>query len=84
MVPFLFFCSLIETGSDPDGYKREFLQGGSVSPQVARSARIIEKSALPCGLNSRSICFEGRWPEVLKVADPCFKDPQKDCELRCI
>ena len=55
-------------------------KGVSVSPYVARAAKIIENSGLSYEINPMGTCIEGQWPEVFKVVDQCFKDLQDDCD----
>ena len=55
-------------------------KGVSVSPYVARVAKIIEGSGLSYEINPMGTCIEGEWPDVLRVVDQCFKDLQNDCD----
>jgi len=55
-------------------------KGASVSPYVARSLEIIDRSGLPYRLNPMGTVIEGTWEEVLGVVTACFERMREDCE----
>ena len=55
-------------------------KGESVSPYVARSLDIIDKSGLPYQLTPMGTIIEGEWDEVMAVVTACFKVMSSDCE----
>src|SRR5450631_387840 len=55
-------------------------QGESVSPYVARSLDIIDKSGLPYQLTPMGTIVEGEWPEVMAVVTACFEAVKADCD----
>ena len=55
-------------------------KGESVSPYVARSLDIIDKSGLPYQLTPMGTIIEGEWDEVMAVVGACFKAMSTDCE----
>ena len=55
-------------------------KGESVSPYVARSLDIIDKSGLPYQLTPMGTIIEGEWDEVMAVVTACFKIMSSDCE----
>ena len=55
-------------------------KGESVSPYVARSLDIIDKSGLPYQLTPMGTIIEGEWDEVMAVVSACFKAMRSDCE----
>ena len=55
-------------------------KGVSVSPYVARAARIIRESGFRYELGPMGTCIEGEWNEVIGVVTRCFEDLKKDCE----
>lgn len=55
-------------------------KGESVSPYVARSLDIIDKSGLPYQLTPMGTIIEGEWDEVMAVVSACFKAMSADCE----
>jgi uncharacterized protein (TIGR00106 family) len=55
-------------------------KGESVSPYVARSLDIIDKSGLPYQLTPMGTIIEGEWDEVMEVVTACFKIMSSDCE----
>ena len=54
-------------------------QGESVSPWVARSLDIIDKSGLPYQLHPMGTVIEGEWSEVMAVVTACFEAMKADC-----
>ena len=54
-------------------------QGESVSPWVARSLDIIDKSGLPYQLTPMGTILEGEWNEVMAVVTACFEAMRADC-----
>ena len=57
-----------------------FAKGESLSPFVARSLDIIDKSGLPYQLTPMGTIIEGEWAEVMAVVTACFEAMQTDCE----
>ncbi len=55
-------------------------KGESLSPYVARSLDIIDKSGLPYQLTPMGTIIEGEWPDVMAVVTACFEAMQTDCE----
>lgn len=55
-------------------------KGESVSPFVARSLDIIDKSGLPYQLTPMGTIIEGEWGEVMAVVTACFEAMSSDCE----
>ena len=55
-------------------------RGASVSPYVARSLEIVERSGLPYRLNPMGTVLEGTWEETLGVVTACFERMREDCE----
>jgi uncharacterized protein (TIGR00106 family) len=55
-------------------------RGESVSPFVARSLNIIDKSGLPYQLTPMGTIIEGDWEEVMAVVTACFEAMNADCE----
>ncbi len=55
-------------------------QGESLSPYVARSLDIIDKSGLPYRLTAMGTIIEGEWSEVMAVVTACFEAMRTDCE----
>ena len=56
-----------------------FARGESLSPYVARSLDIIDKSGLPYQLTPMGTIIEGEWAEVMAVVTACFEAMQADC-----
>ena len=56
-----------------------FAKGESLSPYVARSLDIIDKSGLPYQLTPMGTIIEGEWAEVMAVVTACFEAMQADC-----
>ncbi|MHB1033321.1 MAG: MTH1187 family thiamine-binding protein [Pirellulales bacterium] len=54
-------------------------KGESVSPYVARSLEIIDRSGLDYRLNSMGTIVEGSIDEVLAVVKECFEAMAVDC-----
>jgi uncharacterized protein (TIGR00106 family) len=57
-----------------------FARGESLSPYVARSLDIIDKSGLPYQLTPMGTIIEGEWAEVMAVVTACFETMSTDCE----
>jgi uncharacterized protein (TIGR00106 family) len=57
-----------------------FAKGESLSPYVARSLDIIDRSGLPYQLTPMGTIIEGEWAEVMAVVTACFEAMQADCE----
>lgn len=57
-----------------------FGKGESLSPYVARSLDIIDKSGLPYQLTPMGTIIEGEWAEVMAVVTACFETMSADCE----
>jgi uncharacterized protein (TIGR00106 family) len=55
-------------------------KGESVSPFVARSLDIIDKSGLPYQLTPMGTIIEGEWSEVIAVVTACFQAMSADCD----
>lgn len=56
-----------------------FAKGESLSPYVARSLAIIDKSGLPYQLTPMGTIIEGEWAEVMGVVTACFEAMKQDC-----
>lgn len=54
-------------------------KGESVSPYVARSLDIIDRSGLPYRLGPMGTCVEGNWEEVFGLIRSCFDRMSQDC-----
>ena len=54
-------------------------QGESLSPYVARSLDIIDKSGLPYKLTPMGTVIEGEWDQVMAVVNACFATMKADC-----
>jgi uncharacterized protein (TIGR00106 family) len=54
-------------------------KGESLSPYVARSLDIIDKSGLPYQLTPMGTILEGEWEEVMNVVAACYKRMSQDC-----
>ena len=65
---------LLEFSMAPSG------KGISLSPFVARSLDIIDKSGLPYQLTPMGTIIEGEWDEVMGVVGACYRDLAADCE----
>ena len=55
-------------------------KGASLSPYVARSLDIIDKSGLPYQLTPMGTIIEGEWAEVMAVVTACFEAMRTDCD----
>jgi uncharacterized protein (TIGR00106 family) len=55
-------------------------KGVSLSPYVARSLDIIDKSGLPYRVNAMGTVIEGEWHECMKVLTACYERMAQDCE----
>lgn len=55
-------------------------KGESVSPFVARSLNIIDKSGLPYQLTPMGTIIEGEWVEIMAVVTACFDAMSADCD----
>ena len=55
-------------------------QGESLSPYVARSLDIIDKSGVAYQLTPMGTILEGEWAEVMAVVTACFEAMETDCE----
>lgn len=55
-------------------------KGESLSPYVARSLDIIDKSGLPYQLTPMGTIIEGEWAEVMAVVTACFEAMKTDCD----
>ena len=56
-----------------------FAKGESLSPYVARSLDLIDKSGLPYQLTPMGTIIEGEWGEVMAVVTACFEAMSTDC-----
>ena len=56
-----------------------FAKGESLSPYVARSLDIIDKSGLPYQLTPMGTILEGEWDAVIAVVTACFRELERDC-----
>jgi uncharacterized protein (TIGR00106 family) len=54
-------------------------QGESLSPYVARSLDIIDKSGLAYQLTPMGTILEGEWAECMAVVTACFEAMRADC-----
>jgi uncharacterized protein (TIGR00106 family) len=54
-------------------------KGESVSPYVARSLDIIDKSGLAYQLTPMGTILEGEWSAVMAVVTACFEAMRADC-----
>ncbi len=54
-------------------------KGESLSPYVARSIDIIDKSGLPYRVGPMGTCVEGEWDEVFELIKKCFERMSEDC-----
>src|SRR3990172_6325290 len=55
-------------------------KGVSLSPYVARSLDIIDRSGLPYQLTPMGTILEGEWEEVMAVVTACYKRMSQDCD----
>jgi uncharacterized protein (TIGR00106 family) len=56
-----------------------FDKGESLSPYVARSLDIVDRSGLPYQLTPMGTIVEGEWDEVMALVTACFKAMSADC-----
>ena len=54
-------------------------KGESLSPYVARSLDIIDKSGVAYQLTPMGTILEGEWNEVMAVVTACFEAMRADC-----
>lgn len=54
-------------------------QGESLSPYVARSLDIIDKSGLAYQLTPMGTILEGEWADCMAVVTACFEAMRADC-----
>ena len=64
---------LLEFSMSPMG------KGESVSPYVAKSIEIIDKSGLEYRVNPMGTVLEGEWDEVFGIVKQCFEQMRQDC-----
>jgi len=64
---------LLEFSMSPMG------KGESVSPYVAKSIEIIDKTGLEYRVNPMGTVLEGEWDEVFGVVKQCFEQMRQDC-----
>lgn len=57
-----------------------FGKGESLSPYVARSLDIIDRSGLSYQLTPMGTIIEGDWDEVMAVVGDCFAAMRGDCD----
>jgi uncharacterized protein (TIGR00106 family) len=69
-----FTVVLLEFSMSPFG------KGESLSPFVARSLDIIDKSGLPYQLTPMGTIIEGEWDAVMQVVSDCFALMKTDCD----
>ena len=55
-------------------------KGASVSPYVARSLEIIDRSGLPYRLGPMGTTVEGEYDEVMAVVRACYERMSEDCD----
>ena len=55
-------------------------KGVSLSPYVARSLDIIDKSGLPYQLTPMGTIVEGEWDQVMALVTACFERMGQDCD----
>ncbi len=55
-------------------------KGESVSPYVARAARIIRDSGLPHRFGPMGTAIEGEWEEIAALITRCLAEMEKDCD----
>jgi uncharacterized protein (TIGR00106 family) len=55
-------------------------KGDSLSPYVARSLDIIDKSGLPYQLTPMGTIVEGEWGQVMALVTACFQTMSQDCD----
>ena len=52
----------------------------SLSPYVARSLDIIDRSGLPYQLTPMGTIVEGEWDQVMALVTACYQRMSQDCE----
>jgi uncharacterized protein (TIGR00106 family) len=57
-----------------------FAKGESLSPYVARSLDIIDRSGLRYQLTPMGTIIEGEWAAVMAVVTACFEAMRADCD----
>ena len=55
-------------------------KGVSLSPYVARSLHIIDRSGLPYQLTPMGTIVEGEWDQVMALVTACHQRMSQDCE----
>ena len=55
-------------------------KGQSLSPHVARSLDLIDRSGIDYRLNPMGTVLEGDWDEVFDVVKKCFEAMAVDCD----
>jgi uncharacterized protein (TIGR00106 family) len=55
-------------------------KGVSLSPYVARSLDIIDKSGLPYQLTPMGTIVEGEWDQVMALVTACYQRMSQDCD----
>jgi uncharacterized protein (TIGR00106 family) len=55
-------------------------KGVSLSPWVARSLDVIDRSGVAYRLGPMGTCVEGEWDEVMAVLKACFERMSVDCD----
>ena len=55
-------------------------KGVSLSPYVARSLDIIDKSGLPYQLTPMGTIVEGEWDQAMALVTACFLRMSQDCD----
>ncbi len=55
-------------------------KGVSLSPYVARSLDIIDKSGLPYQLTPMGTIVEGEWEQVMALVTACYQRMSQDCD----
>lgn len=54
-------------------------KGEGVSPYVARSIDIVDRSGLPYRLTPMGTILEGEWDDVMRVVRQCHERMREDC-----
>jgi uncharacterized protein (TIGR00106 family) len=55
-------------------------KGESLSPYVARSLDLIDKSGLPYQLTPMGTIVEGEWDQAMALVTACFQTMSRDCD----
>jgi len=55
-------------------------KGEGVSPYVARSIDIVDRSGLPYRLTPMGTILEGEWDDVMRVVRDCHERMRQDCD----